>query len=93
VNKNWTFKAGKTTIRSLSKFVTLYTFSIILNITINRLILYLTGSERELLIVFAFCLAALTSAVVNYIGMKFLVFTDRRHISEQEPELEDKITS
>jgi putative flippase GtrA len=76
VNKGWTFRVGKTTVRSLSKFILLYTFSIILNIVINKCILYFIGKDQELFILFAFCVAALASATVNYTGMKFLVFTE-----------------
>jgi putative flippase GtrA len=92
VNKRWTFKAGKTTIRSLLKFILLYIFSITINIITNRYFLYFLSKDRELFIFLAFCFAALISATVNYIGMKFFVFPDKRRAIEQGQKPKNGIT-
>lgn len=70
VNKFWTFeKTSKSKIEML-KFISLYLVTLCINVTINYLILRL--SDNTLI---GFLSATGTSTILNFIGMKWWVFT------------------
>jgi putative flippase GtrA len=75
VNKLWTFrKRGKDDFsKSLPLFLLLYAFTMWINVSLNSLVLNaLIGVAYSIGI--AFLCATFVSALVNFIGMKFLVF-------------------
>lgn len=70
VNRTWTFESQKKIHHDLPKFVSLYLFSLFLNVTTNHLVLYVFSSA----ITFAFLVATGVSVVTNYVGQKYWVF-------------------
>jgi putative flippase GtrA len=72
-NRTYTFKS---TIKGFLRFVTfliLYLSTLILNVSSNEIILSLLSNDNFALI-FAFVIATSLSAVLNFVGMKYVVF-------------------
>lgn len=73
-NRHWTFSARGGWLRIL-KFVALYLATLVINTSINQLMLSVTLRwDLRFSIGFAFLIATGTSAAVNFIGMKYFVF-------------------
>ena len=72
-NRNITFRSQKNIWLHLSKFILLYTGTLIANVMINNIILNFIPLFK-LQIYFAFLIATSTSAVLNFLGMKYFVF-------------------
>ena len=73
-NRTWTFSAkGSASFREIAKFGAVYGGSLVTNVAVNGLILGLLGKGEAALIV-AFLVATAVSAMLNFLGMKFLVF-------------------
>jgi putative flippase GtrA len=68
-NKYWTFKRYLNNKYEIIKFIMLYTTTLYLNISTNRLSLELTD-----MILLSFVVATGISTMVNFIGQKFWVF-------------------
>ncbi len=79
-NRFWTFKQQNTSSGSLYRFAIVYIFSLVSNILVNYLCIKwfsgLTIASHVTLFI-AFILATGFSAYLNFIGMKFFVFTNR----------------
>lgn len=75
VNKFWTFEQEKKSKTELVRFILLYASTLAINILINRL--SLNYIQFEYSVAFAFLAATGTSTVLNFIGMKFFVFTQK----------------
>ena len=78
-NRFWTFGQQKTRAGSIGRFILVYLLGLGANILINHLsIAWLPNSllTTESIIYIAFFLATGVSATLNFIGMKFFVFTD-----------------
>ncbi len=69
LNKYWTFKRYLNNKYEIIKFIMLYTTTLYLNISTNRLSLELTD-----MILLSFVVATGVSTIVNFIGQKFWVF-------------------
>ena len=72
-NRIWTFGHTSHAQGSLWRFFVLYSSTLITNVLVNSLVLHLfinTMAAFQL----AFLLATLTSACLNFLGMKFFVF-------------------
>ena len=81
-NRFWTFNQQTTSKGSVTRFVLVYLLGLAANIAVNYLsIHWLTPLELmpENILLLAFLLATGISAALNFIGMKFFVFTDLRH--------------
>lgn len=77
VNKVWTFSASGSLIH-LILFGSLYFSTLLINVALNAIVLKFLGvSETTLLL--AFLCATAISATLNFIGMKFIVFTKKAH--------------
>ncbi len=70
INKFWTFEQNNLSFKELVKFALLYTFSLIVNVYMNKLFLDITNNT----IIIAFFVATGSSALINFIGQKWWVF-------------------
>jgi putative flippase GtrA len=70
LNKYWTFEKPGTNHTELSRFVILYTSTLVANVAVNAAILILLPAA----ILFAFLCATGTSTILNFIGQKWWVF-------------------
>lgn len=69
-NRYFTFKSTNRVHRDAFFFVIVYVGSLLLNVTINEAVLFLSPSS----ITIAFMTATGTSVVTNYLGQKFWVY-------------------
>ncbi|MBT8552460.1 GtrA family protein [Polynucleobacter paneuropaeus] len=79
-NRYWTFKQQGERSGSVGKFLIVYIIGLSANIAINFLSLitlsYFTNSvNQQEAIILAFLIATIVSAGLNFLGMKFFVFT------------------
>lgn len=82
-NRFWTFQQQTTSSGSVARFILVYILGFSANIAINYLsISWLSDAIiiPEYILLIAFVLATGVSATLNFIGMKFFVFTDRKRI-------------
>ncbi|TXI11514.1 MAG: GtrA family protein [Polynucleobacter sp.] len=82
-NRFWTFQQQTTNSGSVTRFILIYILGLSANIAINHLtISWLSDAIiiPEYIPLIAFVLATGVSATLNFIGMKFFVFTDRKGI-------------
>lgn len=80
-NRFWTFNQQTTGAGSVFRFVMVYILGLVANIVINYLCIEWFSSPalaKEYTLLIAFILATGVSAALNFIGMKFFVFTDRK---------------
>lgn len=80
-NRFWTFNQQSTRAGSVVRFIAVYILGLIANIIVNHLCITWFKAFfnlAELSIILAFVLATGVSATLNFIGMKFFVFTDKR---------------
>lgn len=78
-NRFWTFNQQKTISGCVFRFIVVYIFNLVANITFNFLgVKWFSnyGLPMEYTLLFAFILATGISATMNFIGMKFFVFTN-----------------
>ena len=73
MNKNITFKSNKKSLIIFIFFIILYTTSLFLNVFTNNLFLDLLNFINYSFI-FAFCIATIFSATLNYIIMNYFLF-------------------
>jgi len=74
-NRFWTFSDLERISKSLMRFIMVYLCSLITNVLINKSILLLLIDQR-FSFQLAFFIATSVSAFLNFIGMKFFVFTE-----------------
>jgi putative flippase GtrA len=82
-NRFWTFNQKTTDNGSVFRFVVVYILGLMTNIAVNYLCVEWFTSPTlalEYALLNAFVLATGVSASLNFIGMKFFVFTDRKII-------------
>jgi putative flippase GtrA len=80
-NRFWTFNQQPICSGSFSRFIAVYVLGLAANIAVNYLaITYLNVffGTSEYNIILAFLLATSISASLNFIGMKYFVFTEHR---------------
>ena len=82
-NRFWTFSDTEHAKHSAIRFALLYCMTLMINILVNAGILDIF---RDLTLVenIAFLLATATSAVINFLGMKWLVFNSKIHIGRKK---------
>jgi len=73
-NKKITFKIKKTSFNKFLFFILLYVFSMKVNVSLNSFILGL-GVVDPLLIFYGFIISTFVSALINFLGMKFFIFS------------------
>ena len=75
-NRFWTFANPKTQSGSLLRFILVYLIGLLANVLVNKLALD-AGEDAHLplALYLAFILATVISAALNFIGMKYFVFT------------------
>lgn len=77
-NKRWTFGGSASGGKSFIVFGILYLTTLLVNIVVNQLVLGLVGTSQNGMLI-AFVVATGVSAVLNFLGMKFLVFRSPRN--------------
>ena len=78
-NRFWTFKQQTTSFDSVYRFAIVYIFGLASNIVINHLSITWFSSPTitlDVTLFIAFILATSVSCALNFIGMKFFVFTN-----------------
>ena len=84
-NRNITFRNQNNIWDHLYKFFILYSGTLFLNVTINNSLLN-WFSNFDYKVQLSFLIATLTSAIINFIGMKYFVF----FITNQSKEIFEK---
>ncbi len=72
-NRNITFKNHNNIWRHLYKFLILYIGTLFINVTINNSLLNWL-SDFQYKVQLSFLIATSTSAIINFVGMKYFVF-------------------
>lgn len=75
-NQLWTFGHAKHAPGSAWKFILVYGVTLLVNISVNAIVLNRTATIRQSVQI-AFVIATGLSAVLNFLGMKFFVFKPR----------------
>jgi putative flippase GtrA len=75
MNKIWTFNHNSTTATAAIRFTTLYSVTFFANVLVNHVALLLLFNIS----VVAFLLATATSTILNYLGMKYWVFSQNKN--------------
>ena len=80
-NRNITFKDLDNIWTQLYKFLILYSVTLFINVTINNILLnWLTDFHYKVQL--SFLVATSTSAIINFIGMKYFVFIKKNQNKE-----------
>ncbi len=80
VNRSWTFNVSRARVDAFVRFAALYLGTLIVNVGINASVLGMLG-RGEIPLALAFVAATATSATLNFIGLRFLVFAPDRAVS------------
>ena len=76
-NRVWTFKDSYYASYSYSRFIILYISTLLINVLVNMLSLnFFSNIKNSILLAFIFATA--TSAGLNFLGMKFIVFKSKK---------------
>jgi putative flippase GtrA len=76
-NRKYTFRSSVRKVSKLLIFCLIYLSTLIINVVTNETVLELTG-RTEISFLFAFILATLLSATLNFIGMRRYVFCEEK---------------
>lgn len=76
-NKTWTFQAKVGGKKVFAKFLFVYFTNLCVNVSVNSGVVVFWGRE-EIALWSAFVIATACSATLNFLGMKFLVFDQKR---------------
>lgn len=74
LNRTWTFSDSAVSVRKFARFMGVYGTNLPINIGVNSLILNLLPNSFSSRLGFAYVIATGTSALLNFLGMKFWVF-------------------
>lgn len=74
MNKIWTFGNNEAVMSTLVHFILLYSLTFMANVAVNHISLIYISE----LMVIGFILATATSTILNFIGMKFWVFSKKQ---------------
>jgi putative flippase GtrA len=75
-NKYWTFSYKEKKSNDVWKFLLLYSFTLLTNVKVNAYFVGLLSDVTNYSITAGFLIATTASASLNFIGMKFFVFTE-----------------
>ncbi|MFT6260415.1 MAG: putative flippase GtrA [Crocinitomicaceae bacterium] len=75
MNKLWTFEHNSTASNSILHFSSLYGLTFLANVSVNHITIIFVPEIKLL----GFVLATATSTVLNFLGMKYWVFSKHRH--------------
>ena len=77
-NKNYTFKVSRQTFRRGTAFALLYIGSLLINISVNEVVIMAMYNEYDsskvVALSAAFLVATAMSMTMNFLGLKFVVF-------------------
>lgn len=74
-NKKWTFHWKNKKSNPFKKHLFIYSLSLLLNVSVNKLILdgFLLQNKNDVNL--AFLISTLFSAILNFVGLKYYVFS------------------
>jgi len=72
-NRGYTFQSKRKGLLRFILFSALYILTLTINVGTNGLVLSVLGTA-QFFIIFAFLIATSLSAIINYIGMKYIIF-------------------
>ena len=72
-NRGYTFQSKRKGLLRFILFSALYILTLAINVGTNGLVLSILGTS-QFFIIFAFLIATGLSAIINYIGMKYIIF-------------------
>lgn len=78
-NKLWTFDRAKGGRSVFALFVGLYVTTLIINVGVNSGVIEILG-EAEMALALGFLMATGTSATLNFVGMRMIVFRSKQRI-------------
>jgi putative flippase GtrA len=78
-NRFWTFKQQSTRLGSFWRFTLVYAVGLVANVLINQSII--SSWDNTAALYAAFLVATGVSATLNFMGMKWFVFTQRTFVS------------
>lgn len=76
-NRFFTFKNARTSARNIAGFLALYGMTLAANVAVNEFMLSVLALKSAAKIGIAFICATCVSAVLNYSGLKYIVFKAR----------------
>ena len=74
LNRIWTFKAGRSNLSQFTKYIIIHLSSLILNVSINSILIKSFPVNFLWHLDIAFICATFTSAVYNFLFIKFYLF-------------------
>ena len=78
LNRTWTFKSGKKTLSQFIKYLIIHITSLVLNVSINSLLLNTFSKNYFLSYEVSFLIATLISATYNFLFIKIFIFNNTR---------------
>ena len=80
-NRFWTFSKKDIKVRNFGRFLLVYITGLCVNVSVNSLGIivfsfYMDTGPHHIAIYISFLLATLVSATLNFIGMKYFVFSE-----------------
>ena len=79
LNRAFTFRTRETQFGKV-KFVSLYTFSLLVNVSINSILVMKLTQNSQFSKVLAFFAASATAIVINFVGMRYIVFKMEKRV-------------
>ena len=77
-NKLITFNDNREYSKTFSKFIFLYTITLIINTLSNNYLVMILENYVNYFIEISFLISTLISATLNFLGMKFLIFNSKK---------------
>ncbi len=78
LNKRWTFQSKYFNSLELFRFYCIYLVSLTANIFVNEYVLNLLENKFDYAFITAYSISTITSALLNFLGLKLIVFPSSR---------------
>ena len=78
LNKRWTFQSKYFNNLELFRFYCIYLVSLTANIFVNEYVLNLLENKFDYAFITAYSISTITSALLNFLGLKLIVFPSSR---------------
>ena len=73
-NRKWTFSCARPGLLQFGKFLSVYGVVLLINVAANATALSTFAPDLHLRVMWAYLIATVLSALLNFLGMKFFVF-------------------
>lgn len=74
LNRRFTFASPVSGFGRIAAFIALYLFTLIVQVGLNESLLHVFGKNSLVLIAGCWCVAVGVSSVLNFLGLRFLIF-------------------